>query len=86
MKPRRVCFACGRKLGRNPALVTCADEQDVFVGTECARLVMKGGAEGWQPPKGGPRLFALKHDPKGAPTFKEIGVRLDRAHGWRDRS
>lgn len=76
----RECFACGRKLGRNPKLVTCEDEQDVFVGTECGKEIERAGALGWLPPKGGPRLYDLRHDPKGvnlSPSF--IGARADAA-------
>lgn len=81
MKTGRKCFACDRKLGRNPALVTCSDAQDVLVGSECARLIMAGGVDGWQPPKGGPRLYALKFDPKGPMTYLEMCARSDRARG-----
>ena len=80
---RARCFACDRQLGKTPQLVTCADEQDVFIGAECAKHVAHAGAEGWQPPKGGPRLYLLAHDPKGKPTFHEIGARLDRARATR---
>lgn len=59
------CFACGKKLGRRPMLVTCSDEQDVFVGSECGKMIVAAKADGWQPPKGGPRLYALQYDPKG---------------------
>ncbi len=78
---RALCFCCGRRLGRNPALVTCRDEQDVFVGSECFGAIRAAGAEGYQPPTGGPRLFTLAHDPKGAPSLLGTGRRLDAA--WR---
>ena len=58
------CFACDRKLGKNPAVVTCSDEQDVFVGSECYKDILAAGKDGWVPPSGGPRLFTLKNDPK----------------------
>lgn len=81
MAQREVCFACGRRLGKNPTLVTCVDEQDVFVGSECAKMIDKSGATGWQPPRGGPRLYSLRHDPKhpaGQP-YLELCARMDRA-------
>lgn len=53
------CFACGRRLGRNPALVDTRDGQTAYVGTECAKLVRAGGDAGYQPPLGGPRLYPL---------------------------
>lgn len=61
-----VCFACGRRLGKNPLVVTCVDEQDVTVGRECAKAIQAAGAAGYQPPRGGPRLFLLEFDPKGS--------------------
>jgi hypothetical protein len=57
------CFACGRKLGRTPKLVTCADDQTVHVGVECYREITKGGADGYQPPRGGPRLYLIQFKP-----------------------
>jgi hypothetical protein len=48
------CYACGRKLGKNPHIAICEDEQDVFVGSECYKLI---GPNGYQPPLGGPRLY-----------------------------
>lgn len=74
---RLQCFACGRPLGRTPLLVTCEDEQDVFVGSGCGKEVIIAGPWGWQPPKGGPRLFALAYDPK--PIKRTVGERLDAA-------
>ena len=78
MTPIR-CFACNRRLGNNPLLVTCADEQDVFVGSGCAGRIRRAGRDGWQPPQGGPRLYTLTNDPKGRPGFKEVGERLELA-------
>jgi hypothetical protein len=48
----RLCFACGKKLGRNPALIRTVDGQTAFVGSECLKEVVRGGADGWQPPEG----------------------------------
>jgi hypothetical protein len=57
------CFACGRTLGNRPQLVRVQDEHTrVYVGRECAQLVLQAGAVGWQPPRGGPRLYALTED------------------------
>ena len=53
------CFACGRKLGRNPALVDTRDGQTAHVGAECFRLVKAAGETGYQPPLGGPRLYLI---------------------------
>ena len=59
------CFACGRKLGKSPKLVTCADEQTVYVGSECYKLIVAAKHEGYQPPRGGPRLYLMEKKPKG---------------------
>lgn len=57
------CFACDRRLGRNPAVAHCRDQQWVFVGSECFKLIRAAGNAGWQPPMGGPRLYAKKQYP-----------------------
>jgi hypothetical protein len=56
------CFACGRHLGKNPLRVDTRDGQTVFVGRECVKHVLAAGDAGWQPPRGGPRLFPLPAD------------------------
>lgn len=52
------CFACGRSL-KNVFQFPCktSDGQRVVVGPECYKNVKTAGKEGWQPPKGGPKLF-----------------------------
>lgn len=58
----RECFACDRKLGKNPHLADTRDDQTVLVGSECYKLIKKAGEKGYQPPLGGPRLWTI---PKG---------------------
>lgn len=58
-EPGEKCFACGRPLGRSPALVDTRDGQKVFVGRSCARLIDKAGDAGYDPPQGGPTLYLL---------------------------
>lgn len=53
------CFACDRKLGKNPKVADTRDDQWVYVGRECYKHILAAGSVGWQPPKGGPRLFIL---------------------------
>lgn len=53
------CFACGRKLGKTPHGVDTHEDQWVSVGTECYKLIVAAGDAGYQPPKGGPRLWKL---------------------------
>ena len=55
------CFACGKKLGKNPALVDTRDDQRVYVGRECYKLIVKAGELGYQPSRGGPRLYLLQY-------------------------
>lgn len=55
--PVQRCFACDRKLGKKPKLVSTRDNQDVYLGSECFKLIVKAGNLGWQPPKGGPKLY-----------------------------
>jgi hypothetical protein len=51
------CFACDKKLDSKPSLVDTRDGQLVYVGSECYKLVAAAGEQGYQPPKGGPRLY-----------------------------
>lgn len=57
---RQRCYACDRPLGKTPHLVTCLDEQTVYVGSVCYSLIMQKGLTGYQPPKGGPKLYTLE--------------------------
>jgi|GEM_PF-3037136 len=58
-KASELCFACDRPMA-SKYLVTCIDEQTVFVGSECFKKIRLAGVHGWQPPKGGPRLFTIQ--------------------------
>jgi len=53
------CFACDRALGRKPKVVDTRDAQFVHVGVDCFRKIVSAGDSGYQPPKGGPKLYAL---------------------------
>lgn len=53
------CFACDKRLGKNPKTADTRDDQIVFVGSECFKMIEKAGEAGYQPPKGGPRLYPL---------------------------
>lgn len=53
------CFACDRKLGSNPFVADTRDSQFVYVGSECFKYIKTAGDDGYQPPKGGPRLFLI---------------------------
>lgn len=56
-----LCFACDKKLtGKLPhKLAHCLDDQDAFVGADCWKKIEKSGISGYQPPKGGPRLYTF---------------------------
>lgn len=58
MTTKEKCFACGKPLGKTPVLVDTRDDQLVFVGRECFKLVKAAGDTGYQP-KRGPRLFLV---------------------------
>ena len=55
------CYACGRGFtaDENRVLVDTHEDQAVFVGRECYRHIVASGENGWQPPKGGPRLWTM---------------------------
>ncbi len=54
------CFACGQRLRKPPAFADTRDDQVVWIGPECLRHVQAAGAAGYQPPKGGPRLWRFE--------------------------
>lgn len=52
------CFACDAwMLGK--FLVDTRDGQTAYVGVDCFEKIRRAGDAGWQPPKGGPRLYLL---------------------------
>lgn len=53
------CYACGRKIVGTPAMADTRDAQTVYVGPECFRKIKQAGESGYQPPKGGPRLWLM---------------------------
>lgn len=64
---RERCYACDMMLSekRPLRLVNVArEDQNVEVGPECFKRVKAAGANGWQPPKGGPRLYPVEFDPR----------------------
>ncbi|TXH57555.1 MAG: hypothetical protein E6Q97_04255 [Desulfurellales bacterium] len=64
---RERCYACDLLLSakRPLRLVNVArEDQNVEVGPECYRNVQAAGADGWQPSKGGPRLYPIEFDPR----------------------
>lgn len=66
------CFACDKPITAgviNPEtlsidpmgfMVDTRDDQTVEVGPECYKKVKAGGEAGYQPPKGGPKLYLIK--------------------------
>lgn len=60
------CFACDKKLGKNPHVADTRDDQTVFVGADCYKKIEKAGQEGYRPTSwdfgGNLRLYTL---PKG---------------------
>jgi hypothetical protein len=66
------CFACNRKLGKTPRMVDTHEDQLVQVGSECVKLIEAAGEAGYQPPKGGPRLYLLT--PERIEYFKSKGM------------
>lgn len=60
------CFACDKKVKNSRYFAHTLDGQEnVLVGFECAKniLICKGLEMGYQPPKGGPKLFFTMLDP-----------------------
>ena len=61
------CYACGKRTrGTRPAMLTVCliddDGQRVPIGPDCYRHTRNARALGYQPPRGGPRLFYSESD------------------------
>jgi hypothetical protein len=55
------CFACDRVIHlKKPFMADTRDAQIVYVGSECHKRIVEAGEAGWQPPKGGPKLFPIE--------------------------
>jgi hypothetical protein len=68
------CFACDRPLGRGYSVRLADDDhRPVTVGMDCFDHIAKAGAIGWQPPKGGPRLFRYVDDARAAASGVQEG-------------
>jgi hypothetical protein len=53
------CYACNKPLKKaSPRIVLTSDGQPVYVGPDCGRKIDMAGSDGYQPPLGGPRLYA----------------------------
>ena len=70
------CFACNRKLGANPYHVSTSDGQAVAVGSECIKKITPAG---YQPEKGGPRLYPARFRLDG---FVWHVTAIHRETGW----
>lgn len=67
------CFACDRRFRRNSfglivfhSEAITLDGQRVYVGCDCYQKIVQAGADGYQPPLGGPRLWSQFHAPTEA--------------------
>ncbi len=65
---REPCFACGKGTSK-PQLADTRDGQIVRVGRECHVLIREAGAAGYQPPRGGPRLWLIDGPTDGRARF-----------------
>jgi hypothetical protein len=54
------CFVCDKPMRSTHRVVTEDGAQHPFVGPECYRHIRKCGDSGYQPSRGGPRLFAIR--------------------------
>lgn len=65
------CFACGRQLSKvtAPQKADTRDAQIVLVGSDCFKHISAAGDAGWQPPKGGPRLYPMPSRIPGTRNF-----------------
>lgn len=53
------CFVCDKALGKNPRRADTGEDQWVFVGSECYKLVQAAGSKGFEACPNGVRLWEL---------------------------
>jgi len=78
------CYACNRAFRKNshgnvpyhPEALT-SDGQRQGVGYDCYKKIAEAGADGYQPPLGGPRLYAEYHAPEA--VLLAAGISLVRS-------
>jgi hypothetical protein len=57
------CFACDRPIKRKvPLQAMTIDGQLVVIGSECYRQIGKDPTNGYQPPKGGPKVYYAERE------------------------
>lgn len=56
-RPTERCYLCERPIYTTVHKVYTSDGQTQFAGEECYRMVRDSGLDGYQPPKGGPRVW-----------------------------
>ena len=77
------CYACGKRFRLNsynvipyhPYVLTF-DGQKQFVGSDCYRRIQESESKGYQPPRGGPRLWVELYAP--AEALLAAGITLNR--------
>jgi len=54
------CYACDKPIGNIATEVDTRNSQKIYVGSDCFKKIKQAGDKGWQPPKGGPKLYLIK--------------------------
>lgn len=70
------CFACDKPLGDTHRYADTRDDQIVRVGPNCFALIQAAGEEGYQPPKGGPKLYVVKDEGETLQPIRDLMTRL----------
>lgn len=77
------CYACGRAFRPNThgrivfhGEALTIDGQRQFVGADCMKKIIAAGGDGYQPPRGGPRLYEALHAPPE--VLKAAGIEVTR--------
>lgn len=68
------CYACGKDVRTTRYAYTADDgQQQQPVGPDCYRAISHFGKSGYQPPRGGPRLYVRQEDARAADGIQEQG-------------
>lgn len=70
------CYCCGKLMKYRTAAIYTSDGQPQWVGLDCYKHIVSAGKIGFQPKRGGPKLFKENPNPDAYHGIYGIGHSL----------
>ena len=70
------CFACGKPIAGVKHFVDTHEDQFPWVGPDCFKAIKRAGEAGYQPAKGGPRLWVVTPERQAYAIAKGLAGRI----------